>query len=53
MNNIIFFTQRLKEIGDQALKDVLYLNMSVEDVLEAYRVSGLTPPIMIKENNMN
>lgn len=53
MNNIFFFTQRLKEIGDEALKDVLYLNMNVNEVLEAYNISGIDPPIMIKENNMN
>ena len=53
MNNINFFADRLKNIGDEALKEALYLNLNVDDVLLSYEIAGIPSPIMIKKNNMN
>ena len=50
MDNINFFSDRLKTIGDEALKEAMYLNLTVDDVLLAYDISGLQSPIMLRKN---
>ena len=53
MNNINFFADRLRKIGDEALKEALYLNLNVNEVLLSYEIAGIPSPIMIKKNNLN
>ncbi len=50
MNNINFFADRLRKIGDEALKEALYLNLNVNEVLLSYEIAGIPSPIMIKRN---
>ena len=50
MNNINFFADRLRKLGDEALKEALYLNLNVNEVLLSYEIAGIPSPIMIKRN---
>ena len=50
MNNINFFADRLRKIGDEALKEALYLNLNVNEVLLSYEIAGIPSPIMIKDS---
>lgn len=50
MNNINFFADRLRKIGDEALKEALYLNLNVSEVLLSYEIAGIPSPIMIRRN---
>lgn len=52
MNNINFFADRLRKIGDEALKEALYLNLNVNEVLLSYEIAGIPSPIMIKRNTL-
>ena len=53
MNNINFFADRLRKIGDEALKEALYLNLNVNEVLLSYEIAGIPSPIMIKRNTLS
>lgn len=50
VDTISFFVKRLQEVGDSALLEAKYMNMSVNDVLTAYEISKLQPPMMVKKN---
>lgn len=48
-----FFKSRLKEVGDKAMKEVKYLNISYDDIVSVYEDLGLECPIMIRESKGN
>jgi len=50
MDNINFFVDRLKSVGDEALKEAMYLNLTVDDVLLAYDIAEVQSPILLKKN---
>jgi hypothetical protein len=53
LDKINIFMKRFNEIGDSVLLDAKYMGMSVNDVLTAYDIMGLTPPLMIRKNSLN